>query len=61
METARANYTGHSRKLVIALDIGTTFSYAAYAWLDPGEIPRVQYVSRRVFLSISDLVTNGGK
>ena len=33
MESAR--YSGPSRKLVVALDIGTTFSGAAYALLDP--------------------------
>ena len=49
MDAARARYSGSSRKLVIALDIGTTFSGAAYALLDPGEVPRVQSVTRQVF------------
>jgi len=47
-DTARARYSGSSRKLVVALDIGTTFSGAAYALLDPGEIPEIQSVTRRV-------------
>jgi len=58
-DTARASYSGRSRKLVVALDIGTTFSGAAYALLDPGEIPKIQSVTRRVPPLISGLVTNG--
>ena len=58
METARPRYFGLSRKLVVALDIGTTFSGAAYALLDPGETPKIQPVTRQVFPPILDLVTN---
>ncbi|CCM04625.1 uncharacterized protein FIBRA_06809 [Fibroporia radiculosa] len=39
-------YKGASRKLVIALDVGTTYSGIAYALLDPGEVPRIQGVTR---------------
>ena len=46
METTRPPYSGSLRKLVVALDIGTTFSGAAYALLDPGEVPRIQSVTR---------------
>jgi len=46
MEAARARYSGLSRKLVVALDIGTTYSGAAYALLDPGEVPQIQSVTR---------------
>ena len=49
LDTSRTRYSGDSRKLVIALDIGTTFSGAAYALLDPGEVPQVQLVTRQVF------------
>jgi len=49
MESARSVYSGTSRRLVIALDIGTTFSGAAYALLDPGEIPQIQSVTRQAF------------
>ena len=59
MDTARARYSGPSRKLVVALDIGTTFSGAAYALLDPGEVPHVQSVIRQEFPPIPDLVTSG--
>ena len=57
--TARASYPGRSRKLVIALDIGTAFSGGAYALLDPGEIPQIRSVTKRVPPPISGLVTNG--
>ena len=50
LDIARAPYSGPSRKLIVALDIGTTFSGAAYALLDPGEIPQVQSVTRHVLL-----------
>ncbi|EKM51021.1 uncharacterized protein PHACADRAFT_212923 [Phanerochaete carnosa HHB-10118-sp] len=39
-------YSGPLRKLVIAFDIGTTFSGIGYAVLDPGEVPRIQGVTR---------------
>ena len=55
MQVARTNYTGLSRKLVIALDIGTTYSGAAYALLDPGEPPQIQFVTRQVFSPTSNL------
>ena len=55
MDTTRAHYSGPSRRLVVALDIGTTFSGAAYALLDPGEIPIIRSVTKWVFPSIPDL------
>ena len=61
METTRAKYTGPSRKLVVALDIGTTFSGAAYALLDPGEVPQIKSVTRQAFSptdSLAAMVTN---
>ena len=48
MEIARTPYFGPSRKLVVALDVGTTFSGAAYAFLDPGEVPQIRPVTRHV-------------
>jgi len=58
MDIPRAPYSGPSRKLVVALDIGTTFSGAAYILLDPGEIPQIQSVTRQVSSLYSNLVTN---
>ena len=56
MDISRARYAGPTRKLVIALDIGTTFSGAAYAFLDPGEIPQIRSVTRQVIPPIPVLV-----
>ena len=41
-------FTGPLRKLVLAFDVGTTYSGIAYAILDPGETPRIQGVTRKV-------------
>ena len=59
----RSRYPGRSRKLVIAFDIGTSFSGAAYALLEPGEVPRIRSVKRQVLLMLADLVplTNEGQ
>ncbi|RDX46327.1 hypothetical protein OH76DRAFT_1485574 [Lentinus brumalis] len=39
-------YRGPTRKLVLAIDVGTTYSGMAYALLDPGEVP-MPYVLHR--------------
>ncbi|KIK15003.1 hypothetical protein PISMIDRAFT_641667 [Pisolithus microcarpus 441] len=43
---ARSPYTGESRRLVIAFDIGTTHSGVSYSILTPGEIPEIFPVKR---------------
>ena len=58
MTAPRARYSGPSRKLVVGIDIGTTFSGAAYALLDPGEVPGIRSVTKRVFLLTPDQATN---
>ncbi|PBK82168.1 hypothetical protein ARMGADRAFT_738952 [Armillaria gallica] len=42
----RKPYGGDRRKLVIALDLGMTFSGASYCILDPGVVPQIQCVTR---------------
>ncbi|KAH9485819.1 Heat shock 70 kDa protein 12B [Psilocybe cubensis] len=42
----RMTYNGLSRKLVLAIDIGTTFSGVSYSILDPGQIPEIRGVNR---------------
>lgn len=42
----RKPYTGLTRSLVIALDIGTTFSGVSYAILEPGDVPKIHGVTR---------------
>ena len=61
MDIARARYSGPSRKLIVALDIGTTFSGAAYAFLDPGQVPQIRSVTKQVFSPSLDLVAKGNE
>ncbi|EIW80597.1 hypothetical protein CONPUDRAFT_154623 [Coniophora puteana RWD-64-598 SS2] len=42
----RQPYKGLSRKLVLAFDVGTTFSRVSYCTLDPGKVPKIQGVYR---------------
>lgn len=42
----RKPYAGSSRALIIALDVGTTFSGVSYALLEPGEVPKIHGVTR---------------
>lgn len=42
----RPAFQGSSRKLVLAFDIGTTFSGISFSILDPGQIPEVKGVTR---------------
>ncbi|KIL53775.1 hypothetical protein M378DRAFT_174563, partial [Amanita muscaria Koide BX008] len=44
----RQPYLGTERKLVIAIDVGTTFSGVSYALLDPGRVPQIQPVAQFV-------------
>ena len=44
----RKPYSGDRRALVLAFDVGTTFSGISYAFLNPGEIPKIQGVTRYV-------------
>jgi len=57
MDITRVPYSGSSRKFILALDIGTTFSGAAYAFLDPGQVPEIQSVTRQALPPIPDPVT----
>lgn len=45
----RKPHQGAGRSLVIALDIGTTFSGVSYAILEPGEVPKIHGVTRYAF------------
>ncbi|KAJ2922261.1 hypothetical protein H1R20_g14832, partial [Candolleomyces eurysporus] len=42
----RPKYEGTSRKLLLAFDIGTTFSGVSYSILDPGKVPEIRPVTR---------------
>ncbi|KAG1830170.1 hypothetical protein EV424DRAFT_1581208 [Suillus variegatus] len=43
---SREPYEGPTRKLVLAFDVGTTFSGVSYCILDPGEVPVIRGVAR---------------
>ena len=60
MDATRACYSGNSRKLVIAFDIGIAFSGAAYAFLDPGGIPQIRSVTKQVIPSTPYLAAFNG-
>ena len=42
----RSPYQGLERKLVLAFDIGTTYSGVAFAFLDPGVVPEINSVTK---------------
>jgi len=44
--TTRRPYNGEYRKLILAFDVGTTYSGISYSLLDPGEIPLTYGVTR---------------
>ncbi|KJA13504.1 hypothetical protein HYPSUDRAFT_72989 [Hypholoma sublateritium FD-334 SS-4] len=44
--TTRKAYEGSRRKIVIAFDIGTTFSGVSYSVLEPGQVPTIKNVTR---------------
>ncbi|KIM36856.1 hypothetical protein M413DRAFT_31259 [Hebeloma cylindrosporum] len=44
--SSRKPYSGPARKLVMAFDVGTTFSGVSYCILDPGAIPEIRGVTR---------------
>ena len=49
MATMRSPYTGSSRKLVLAFDIGTTYSGVSYALLYTGLVPEIASVVKYSF------------
>ncbi|KAF9478439.1 hypothetical protein BDN70DRAFT_933391 [Pholiota conissans] len=44
--SSRSAYTGTQRKLVLAFDVGTTFSGISYSILEPGQVPEIKSVTR---------------
>ena len=54
----RPAYIGDKRSLVLAFDIGTTFSGISYVLLDPGQVPKIKSVMRSVLPLTSWLQTS---
>jgi hypothetical protein len=48
----RNPYHGLRRKLVLAFDVGTTYSGVSYSVLDPGVIPQIKGVTRYVCCTV---------
>ena len=48
----RNPFHGTTRRLVLSMDLGTTFSGMSYAILDPSQVPEIKSVNRCVFISI---------
>ncbi|RXW25730.1 hypothetical protein EST38_g170 [Candolleomyces aberdarensis] len=46
MPTKRSPYKGSQRKLVLAFDVGTTYSGVSYSILDPGQVPEIRGITR---------------
>jgi hypothetical protein len=44
IDKRRDPYPGKSRRLVLAFDVGTTFSGAAWDVLEPGRVPEIKSV-----------------
>ncbi|KAH8818665.1 hypothetical protein DL96DRAFT_1820093 [Flagelloscypha sp. PMI_526] len=42
----RKPYAGTTRKLVLGIDVGTTYSGISYSILDPGQVPEIKHVTR---------------
>ncbi|KAH6884053.1 hypothetical protein BKA70DRAFT_1205726 [Coprinopsis sp. MPI-PUGE-AT-0042] len=42
----RKPYSGTTRKLLLAFDLGTTFSGISYSVMDPGQVPEIRPVTR---------------
>jgi hypothetical protein len=50
----RQPFQGSQRKLVLAFDVGTTFSGVSYSLLDPGLVPEIRGVTRHVISGVCD-------
>ena len=50
-DSTRKPHRGSTRCLVIAIDVGTTFSGVSYAILEPGEVPKIHGVTRSVHIT----------
>lgn len=54
--STRNPYHGLRRKLVLAFDVGTTYTGVSYSVLDPGVIPQIKGVTRYVCRTVCNIV-----
>jgi hypothetical protein len=52
----REPFHGPKRKLVLAFELGTTFSGVSYAVLDPGKPPGIKSVTRSAEIALKFLI-----
>ncbi|KAJ6515205.1 hypothetical protein C8R47DRAFT_507281 [Mycena vitilis] len=45
-DNRRAPYAGSSRKLIVSIDVGTTFTATSYCLLQPGSVPKFEEILR---------------
>ncbi|KAJ7471922.1 hypothetical protein FB451DRAFT_311117 [Mycena latifolia] len=45
-DNRRAPYSGSTRKLIISIDVGTTFTATSYCLLQPGNVPKFEEILR---------------
>lgn len=57
----RPAYAGDKRAIILAFDIGTTFSGISYTLLDPGQVPQISSVTRYVLPLTSVTARNSSK
>jgi molecular chaperone DnaK (HSP70) len=43
---SRESYSGSTKRLIIAIDVGTTFSAASFCVLQPNKVPKFEEVLR---------------
>ena len=47
-------YSGIKRKIMLGIDVGTTYSGVSFCILDPGEIPQIRSVIRYAIEGLLD-------
>ena len=50
----RNTYKGDRETIIISIDVGTTYSGVSFARLFPGEVPKIEGVTRCVSLYVTD-------
>ncbi|KAG6888217.1 hypothetical protein C0995_009752 [Termitomyces sp. Mi166 len=54
MTSTRSAYKGPTQRLILAFDVGTTFSGISYSILDPGQVPEIRSVMRYPTQGVGD-------
>jgi hypothetical protein len=49
-QSERKPYDGPAKKLIVSVDVGTTFTAVSFSILQPGDVPQFNEASSRVLL-----------